>query len=469
MRVILALFAFSLGWAATWSVAQPLHMLALGDSLTEGDGDDGSGGGYPPRVLALVTPDHPGSTMENLGISGDTSDDLINKQLQPALTSIQSAPTGSVPTALVWIGSNDLFGLYNSVCDDEFGNNYSQCEDTYFGYYSENIQHILETLRGAGADVYIALLDDQSRRPVMTDPAMRNAVYDRMSDEDVQRMSAQVSRYNAEIQRLAGVYGAVTVDFFNTTFFENWATLSPDGNHPNGAGYDAIAQIWAQALGSGSVVVPDSHRWIPHVTSPTGGFVTRVLAHSSGEGTTQVNLQPFDQSGSPLTAVTLSLIGGNVHSWMSGDLFGNETVSHFSVTAEDDVTLSVAYRVAQGEGASAHVHESAITGREFMIYPGEQDVVFDGLALINRGSQPARISLSLINAQGEVLLTEVLDEALATHAKLLATLDRYDMNGVAAVTITSDQDASVLFLRGTRPGTSPGYLYQTLPIVSTAP
>ena len=47
---------------------------------------------------------------------------------------------------------------------------------------------------------------------------------------------------------MSSASGATTVDFFNTTIFENWATLSNDGNHPNGAGYDAIAMIWYQAI-----------------------------------------------------------------------------------------------------------------------------------------------------------------------------------------------------------------------------
>jgi hypothetical protein len=47
------------------------------------------------------------------------------------------------------------------------------------------------------------------------------------------------------------------VDFFNSTIFENWATLSDDGNHPNGAGYDAIATIWYQAItGSSTPTAP---------------------------------------------------------------------------------------------------------------------------------------------------------------------------------------------------------------------
>lgn len=50
--------------------------------------------------------------------------------------------------------------------------------------------------------------------------------------------------YNNIIRTAANTIGAVMADFFNTTVFENWDTLSEDGNHPNAAGYDRITNIW---------------------------------------------------------------------------------------------------------------------------------------------------------------------------------------------------------------------------------
>ena len=236
---------------------QSITLVTLGDSLTEGDGDDGMGGGYPVKLLSMLQPLYPGSTLNNVGISGDTSDDLINKQLESAVNLLNAAPAGNLKIALIWIGSNDLFGLYNYVCDEEYGNNYSACEEATFGYYSDNISSILTSLKATGSQIYIALLDDQSRRPVMTDPVLRVDSFPLITDVDVSRMSTQVSIYNDEIARLSSASGATTVDFFNTTIFENWATLSNDGNHPNGAGYDAIAMIWYQAItGSSAPTAP---------------------------------------------------------------------------------------------------------------------------------------------------------------------------------------------------------------------
>jgi hypothetical protein len=42
--------------------AGPVHIVALGDSLTQGDGDD-SGRGYPGRLLDMVNAIRPDSTL----------------------------------------------------------------------------------------------------------------------------------------------------------------------------------------------------------------------------------------------------------------------------------------------------------------------------------------------------------------------------------------------------------------------
>jgi lysophospholipase L1-like esterase len=61
-------------------------------------------------------------------------------------------------------------------------------------------------------------------------------------------MSAHVEVYNQIIRDKAAQYGALTVDFYSTDIFTNSATLYDDGNHPNQAGYDIIAQKWFEAI-----------------------------------------------------------------------------------------------------------------------------------------------------------------------------------------------------------------------------
>ncbi len=222
----------------------PITMVALGDSLTQGDGDD-SGRGYPGRLLDRVNAARPGSTMTNLGQSGWNSDALINgdqgidSQLNRAVTKLQQATAdGKAAVAFVWIGSNDLWYAYEYVdASDE-----TDAQDA--DRYAHNIDLILSQLRGTGAAVFIALVDDQSKRPV----ALKGEAFPGTTQDELARMSRQAERYNEIIASKAAHYGAMTVDFYHTDIFTNPATLYDDGNHPNQAGYDVIAQKWFEAL-----------------------------------------------------------------------------------------------------------------------------------------------------------------------------------------------------------------------------
>jgi lysophospholipase L1-like esterase len=224
--------------------AGPVSMVALGDSLTQGDGDD-TGRGYTVRLLDMVNAVRPGSTMTNFGQSGWNSDALLNGdqglsgQLERSLGELQiAASQGRGAVALVWIGSNDLWYLY------EYGEGTDENDSADAEHFAANIDNIISQLRNAGAQVVIALLDDQAKRPV----ALNGQAFTSITPDELNRMSLQVTRYNEIISEKAAQYGAVTVDFYSTDIFTNPATLYDDGNHPNSAGYDIVAQKWFDAL-----------------------------------------------------------------------------------------------------------------------------------------------------------------------------------------------------------------------------
>lgn len=225
--------------------AGPVSLVTIGDSLTQGDGDDTSRG-YPGRLLELVTLLRPGSTLTNFGQSGWTSDALIAGdqgflgQLPRAVDEARSAVSNGRGTVVfVWIGSNDLWYLY------EYGGDVTaEQESEDLKRFEANIIKILVNLRDAGAQVIIAQLDDQSQRPV----ALAGEAFTAITPDELARMSEQVKRYNTIITEKAAQYGALTVDFYNSDIFTNPETLADDGNHPNPAGYDLITQAWYKQL-----------------------------------------------------------------------------------------------------------------------------------------------------------------------------------------------------------------------------
>jgi lysophospholipase L1-like esterase len=223
----------------------PISMIAIGDSLTYGEGDD-TFRGYPGRLLELVSQVRPNSTVTNFGQSGWNSDALIRGdqglpgQLSRAVSEVNAAVSqGRGAVVFVWIGSNDLWYLY------EFGGDVDDEQEAQDARnFSDNLGTILFELRSAGAEVIIALLDDQSKRPV----ALRGEAFPEITPAELERMSLHVQRYNEIIMDKAEQYGALTVDFYSTDIFTNPAILSDDGNHPNRIGYDLLAQEWYEVL-----------------------------------------------------------------------------------------------------------------------------------------------------------------------------------------------------------------------------
>jgi lysophospholipase L1-like esterase len=227
--------------------AGALTIATLGDSLTEGQGDDSGAGGYPGRLRSLIDPIRPGTQIVNFGHSGWSSSDLINGQ-NGEPSELTQAIAANPNVALVWIGSNDLWYLY------EFGPEpmTAAAEQADLAAYEANVDTILSRLTSRGAIVFIALLDDQSKRPVAANlPNPSEPAFPGTTAADLALMSAHVRAYNEIIGRRAAQYGAGTVDFYDTTIFTNPATLYGDGNHPNSAGYDQVAQIWFAALQPG--------------------------------------------------------------------------------------------------------------------------------------------------------------------------------------------------------------------------
>jgi photosystem II stability/assembly factor-like uncharacterized protein len=241
--------------------------------------------------------------------------------------------------------------------------------------------------------------------------------------------------------------------------------------------------LWAFTHGRGAWRVPltsqlgpppcSPDRWIPHVTPAGVPYETTVIATNFAMQESQIDLIPFLEDGTLLQLVSLRVQPGATQISLSGDLFQNRPVSHFGVCGSSSVSVTAAYRSTVGLSASAHVPEISLRGNEFLFYPGEWEVIFEGMALVNLGEEPSRIEAILLSGDGGEMRRIVLNAALAPHAKHLAVLD-YEFRGLrgAAIRIESSQPSTILFLRGTHANANPALLYHTVPVtraVDSAP
>lgn len=219
----------------------PVTVVALGDSLTAGVGDE-NGQGFVGLLVSAIdaTPGRSGSTLVNLGVSGWDSTSMVEgtegspAQLPVAVETIDAVvASGGAALATVLIGSNDLWYLYAYDGDED------QVADTY----RANLDRTVSALVGAGAVVVVGLPDDQSLRPVSRDLDALHGYFPEFTADDVERMSAMSDRLAGIAADVAAEHGAAVVDT-DSPFWADTSTMDDDLVHPDEAGYAALAALW---------------------------------------------------------------------------------------------------------------------------------------------------------------------------------------------------------------------------------
>lgn len=188
----------------------PVVYTALGDSTGVGVGAK-QGGGYVARLFERIKREREGGArLNNLCMSGATTDDVLRGQLQPA---INSQPT----LITLGIGINDLG---HGLAAETFARNY---------------EAIIKRLREkTSATIVVTNIPDISFAPVV--PASAR--------EDTRR---RVNLFNEKIHAIAERYELSAVDVYTET--HNIVPTHPeffseDGFHPSDAGYE----YWAKTM-----------------------------------------------------------------------------------------------------------------------------------------------------------------------------------------------------------------------------
>lgn len=228
----------------------PVTVIALGDSLTAGAGDD-VGQGFVGRITEAISakPGRQGSTLVNFGQSGWTSTELIDGQqgspgeLKQAVDAARAAPPGSV-LATVLIGSNDLWTVYQNGTVDPTP---SAEEDAAVATYRTNLDRAVTEMQAAGAVVVVGLPDDQSVRPGYADIKRLNEQLSEITEEEVRKMADLAKVLDRTAAEVAAAHGVRTVDT-NDPFWADPVQMASDGIHPNATGYAEMATRWMQAV-----------------------------------------------------------------------------------------------------------------------------------------------------------------------------------------------------------------------------
>jgi len=207
-------------------------------------------------------------------------------------------------------------------------------------------------------------------------------------------------------------------------------------------------------------------RMIPHLTKDGGTFSTQIIIRNLSTEQGVVELTPYAQNGIQFASVTEILAANEVVYTSSLSLFGTSAISHFTISGEESVKVTVNYEEVYGTGSPVHIHETGIQSDAWMIYPGNWDAIWDGLAITNPNSMSTAVSINQRDSDGVVNRTIMLDNVRG-FSKALYILSA-DFNPVenSVFEIISDLPISITALQGDY---SQKYLWENTPVPIAAP
>lgn len=208
------------------------NYIAVGDSLTDGLGDDiaydnvsadgcHSGRGYPPVLISKLNElKNRKHIVIGSGVNGGTSFD--------GSQSIGSILGGDSMHYLVMYGTNDSTGAASGL-------------NTTRSTFKKNIQSIIDQIHDVGKKAYLAKI------PPVLGKTNDGAIYENI-DQGPRNLAIQ--KYNRAIDELVHENGIniTPPDFYN--HFKGRPELYSDNLHSNGRGYRDMAELWAQSLRS---------------------------------------------------------------------------------------------------------------------------------------------------------------------------------------------------------------------------
>ncbi len=219
---------------------QKFHLLAIGDSLTQGVGDTTNQGGFVPLLARRLDEAYRFDTVtSNYGISGNTSRQILKRMKQQEVIQ-KNLKTANLMTLTV--GGNDVMKVIRQHLNDLSLESFDKATTSYLS----NVKEIIALARRENPDLPIYII------------GIYNPFY--LNFPEMTQMQDVIDNWNAQTESLIktyeGVYfvgindqlykgidgqeGIVSVSGDQTTVV-NDALFSEDHFHPNNTGYSIMA------------------------------------------------------------------------------------------------------------------------------------------------------------------------------------------------------------------------------------
>lgn len=231
---------------------EPLHIVAIGDSLTEGVGDATNGGGYVPIVADMLeeTDAYKEVTTSNYGKSGDRSDQILerfneNKSIQEDIE--------SADIVVLTVGGNDIIQTFKQ-------NLLTVAEESFIlpeEAYKENLKTLLSAFKQLNPELQIYVFGIYNPYyvyfPEITE--MQDIVinWDKTTQEVVNNTDnatfvSIADLFNPAVEQEDKKDLLIDEEKLSETEINNPYLYEEDLFHPNEAGYKLMSEVLFQAI-----------------------------------------------------------------------------------------------------------------------------------------------------------------------------------------------------------------------------
>ncbi|WP_422123353.1 GDSL-type esterase/lipase family protein [Planococcus sp. X10-3] len=219
-------------------VPQALIITALGDSLSQGVGDEGNRGGYVGRLTSEIRdwPGVTGAAIENTAKRGRRSDQLLSMFQKGELT----GPVTEADYILMTIGGNDIMRI---VKRDLFNLNLSAFSEELL-LYENRYQNIYSTIRSMNPNAPLIMVGVYNPFSLITD--------------EIQEFDEIMAAYNSAMEEtLAEDPQACFVPVMDLFEGNDNLVYHTDFFHPNGKGYELMTERILERMGECGLIFED--------------------------------------------------------------------------------------------------------------------------------------------------------------------------------------------------------------------
>ncbi len=208
-----------------------------------------------------------------------------------------------------------------------------------------------------------------------------------------------------------------------------------------------------------------SGRMITHLTRAAGGFSTRLLLSNPTPQNHSWLLTAYGESGDFLTSASGEMEAGKTIETGIQELFPVPGAAYLTVSGDSEMIITAVYQADRANVGPAHIPESTVLARTWLVYPGNPEVTWDGIALVNAGAVSTHVTVSQKTFAGEIVDTRIIQEALAPGAKALSVLNaEFTFPANTYFEITAGEPLALIALRG-NPGSDFLWENRAIPVL----